>query len=357
MAQSTAAISLADRFRGCLLGGACGDALGGAVEFDSTAAIQRRFGPGGIHEMVEAYGRVGAITDDTQMTLWTAEGLLRAEVRWREKGICHPPSIVAMAYARWMLTQGEQPGFALHYTGWQPDGWLFGVKALHSRRAPGNTCIAGLRRARMGTIDEPANQSKGCGGVMRVAPVGLYVKEPFRLGAEIAAITHGHPSGYLAAGFLAALISRVAHGEQLDRAIRATKEELRGWQGHAETLAAVEAAERLAETQPQPTPAAIETLGGGWTGEEALAIALYCALTAASFEASIVAAVNHSGDSDSTGSICGNILGALWGIAVVPPRWLETLELRETIERIARDLLPPEEGGPDELRLEDYPGY
>jgi ADP-ribosyl-[dinitrogen reductase] hydrolase len=72
-----------DRIRGCLLGGAVGDALGAPVEFMSTDEIRAAFGPDGIEEFAFAYGRRGAVTDDTQMTLFTAEGLIRAEVRLR----------------------------------------------------------------------------------------------------------------------------------------------------------------------------------------------------------------------------------------------------------------------------------
>jgi ADP-ribosylglycohydrolase len=100
----------ADSIRGCLLGGAVGDALGAPVEFDAMERIRERFGPAGITELAEAYGRRGAITDDTQMTLFTAEGLIRAYVRGVTKGICHAPTVVDHAYARWLIThRGHRP--------------------------------------------------------------------------------------------------------------------------------------------------------------------------------------------------------------------------------------------------------
>jgi ADP-ribosylglycohydrolase len=110
------------------------------------------------------------ITDDTQMTLFTAEGLLRAESRGREKGICHIPSVVYNAYIRWLHTQGypKNKDHDLIY-----DGWLIGEKELYARRGPGNTCLSALLSGKMGTMERPINNSKGCGGVMRVAPVGL----------------------------------------------------------------------------------------------------------------------------------------------------------------------------------------
>jgi len=94
----------AARIKACLLGGAIGDALGAPVEFDDLAKIRARFGPEGVTDFVPAYGREGAITDDTQMTLFTAEGVLRAHVRGVERGICHPPSVIHHAYLRWLLT-------------------------------------------------------------------------------------------------------------------------------------------------------------------------------------------------------------------------------------------------------------
>ena len=73
----------------------------------SLSAIRAKFGPAGITDLAPAYGRVGAITDDTQMALFTAEGLLRADARWRGRGICHVPSVVRHAYLRWLHTQAE----------------------------------------------------------------------------------------------------------------------------------------------------------------------------------------------------------------------------------------------------------
>jgi len=205
----------------------------------------------------------------------------------------------------------------------------------------------------MGTMENPINNSKGCGGVMRVAPVGLFsakadgcatqkkkLESIFRLGCETAAITHGHPSGYLPAGCLAAIIADIIAGEDIKGAIKHTLPILKKYQGHEETLAAINLAVALwKDKKNKPSPETIEKMGGGWVGEEALAISLYCALVAeGDFEKGICLAVNHNGDSDSTGSITGNILGAKLGLSVIPSNWLRELELKDVIEEIARDL-------------------
>ena len=89
-------------------------------------------------------------------------------------------------------------------------------------------------------------------------------------------------------------------------------------------------------------------LGEGWTGDEALAIAACCALVAPTLAAGLLAAVNHSGDSDSTGSITGNLLGAVHGPDAIPEDWLDCLEGRSLVEQVAADfatelLDPPRE--------------
>lgn len=332
-------IATSDRITGGLLGGAVGDALGAAVEFISLTAIIEFFGPEGITDMAHAHGRIGALTDDTQMTLFTAEGVIRDRHRQLDGGEFDRVRIMHRAYLRWLETQ-DHPGSHSGFGAPLNPGWLGGLKELNSRRAPGNTCLKGLVNANNRGIGKPINNSKGCGGVMRVAPVGLAMRDPqdaFLYGCEAAAITHSHSTGYLASGFLACVICRILGGDPLTRAIDDSLSTLRGWDDHAETELAVLDAVRLAG-RGAPHAELVEVLGGGWIAEEALAIGLYCALAAESLEAALILAVNHGGDSDSTGSIAGNITGALSGAAAIPVRWLERLELRGAIETIAADL-------------------
>jgi ADP-ribosyl-[dinitrogen reductase] hydrolase len=333
--MASQAVPLKEQIAGCLLGGAVGDALGAPVEFLTLAEIRRQFGTQGVRDYVPAYGRAGAITDDTQMSLFTAEGLLRF-ARRNEPG--DVVTCVYRAYQRWYVTQGGQPRGDLGAS-----GGLIAVPALHSRRAPGSTCLSALAGGVMGTPAHPLNTSKGCGGVMRAAPVGLLGhqgvggRDPFRLGCEIAAATHGHPSGYLSAGFLAHVIAAIVSGEPLPPAIEGALTVLATYPGHEECRRAVERAIALARSAP-PIPESVEQLGGGWVGEEALAIALFCALVANGFEDGVLLAVNHSGDSDSTGAIAGNILGAMLGTGAIPPRWLAALELRDELRQVGDQL-------------------
>ncbi|MET8680640.1 ADP-ribosylglycohydrolase family protein [Streptomyces sp. NPDC004647] len=333
------------RVRGCLLGGAIGDALGAGIEFDSLEKIRKEYGQEGVTDYVPAYGRRGAVTDDTQMTLFTVDGLIRAQVR-RDTGAWHPPTDIHRAYRRWASTQSD----------WGPDerreedGWLARQEWLYARREPGRACLTGLGDDVMGTLDKPKNpDSKGCGAVMRSAPFGLLVGwEPqlvFQLAVECAAQTHGHPTGFLAAGAFAVVVHGLARGDDLDSAVQHALRALTSRPGHEPVTDALRHA-LGAVRQGLPTPDRVESLGEGWTGEEALAIAVYCALVAEDVRHGLLLAVNHSGDSDSTGAICGNLLGAMHGETALPPGWLAELEGRSTILELADDFAMEMTQGP-----------
>lgn len=366
------------RYQGCLLGGAVGDALGAPIEFLSRAEILRRFGPRGLIDMTPAYGKLGAITDDTQMTLFTAEGALRAYVRETLRGLCHVPSVLHRSYLRWLHTQGERlPESEISFL----DGWLIEQKDLFARRSPGRTCIESLRDT--SEIGKPAqNNSKGCGGIMRIAPIGMIFhaltqsnpdarsenfQHAFDLGCDAAALTHGHPTGFLAAGVMAALVFDLLDGSDLLSAIDHAIPLLKARQFHEETLAALEKARSLYFSGAAPSDA-IQQLGGGWVAEEALAIGVYSALKATNFEDGVTMAVNHDGDSDSTGLIAGHLLGAMLGLSQIPARWLAPLELRGVIEEMADDLATAgswclgdmydsETNAEEEYYFRRYPGF
>ncbi|MGE5619727.1 MAG: ADP-ribosylglycohydrolase family protein [Sphingomonadaceae bacterium] len=318
-----------DRVEGMIVGGAVGDALGAPIEFLNIARIRELYGPTGISDMAQtySYGTVGSITDDTQMTLFTLEGILFAG----EPAEVLPE--IRDAYKRWYKGQMGEP-----YKG---ASTLMDEPAFTSRRVPGTTCLSALAAGGWGRTSKPINDSAGCGGVMRVAPcavLGPWGHDVFAIAAEAAAITHGHPRGYLPAGFLALLLSRILERDTLLQAINTACEELERWPNHEETLGKVERAIRFWKQPGAPTPSKVEELGGGWVGDEALAIALYAALTAQSFRDGVLVAVNHSGDSDSTGSIAGQILGAYHGLYAIPDTWRNKVEAIETIGDLAFQL-------------------
>jgi ADP-ribosylglycohydrolase len=345
-------MELSDRFRGCLLGGAIGDALGYPVEFLSRRQIMSLYGTAGLTDLiVDGESGKALISDDTQMTLFTANAfqLWKSTVDSIDFGSLSGtmPNITQSlykAYQRWYYTQSGD----IRHRSWLDitiaegrDDFIMEQKELFAQRAPGNTCLSALRIG-MGTMEKPLNNSKGCGGIMRVAPIGLYYKddpvEAFRIGCKAAAITHGHPSGYLAAGAFAMLIALIAGGRSLSDSLDEVLDELETRSGGDETAQALTEAQLMA-VSGLPAEKAIAALGEGWVAEEALAIAVYRALGCTDFESALIMSVNHDGDSDSTGAICGNIMGCLLGKYAIPVEWCKKVELSDFVVRMSMSLL------------------
>ncbi len=345
-------VELLDRIRGSLLGGAAGDALGYAVEFITEEMIRDIYGPGGIRHYALEGGKA-RISDDTQMTLFTAEGIIMGWNRAVAGGMAADmETYVYDAYMNWLCTQGyDKEGM------WRQFSYLMQCPELFSLRAPGGTCLGALLSGRMGSLQEPANYSKGCGGVMRIAPAGFVgafgrryddapEDAPLWQAAKIAAITHGHPLGYIPAAMGAEMIRLMTleNGMALEAIALSALEKtqrLLGRGAEQEMQLFYELMGRAIDMSRQDLEdvQAIHSLGGGWVAEEALAIALYCVLKYQDdFSACIRAAVNHDGDSDSTGAIAGNLLGAWLGAGTIDDEWLAPLEARDAIETMARQL-------------------
>jgi ADP-ribosylglycohydrolase len=318
-------------------GGAIGDALGYPVEFLSTMRIKKNYGEEGIRSLKINNG-VACFSDDTQMTLFTAEGLLKA----KERGVTLKKSIY-LSYLDWLKTQYEVSPVS--------DKGLLSVATLYDRRAPGITCLSALNSGLEGGISQSINDSKGCGGVMRTAPVALfcYARGANALGAdelaaEAAAITHSHVLGHLPSYALNHILYEILGGADLsdaiNRAIEATETRYACDEGAALGISKMRIATMLAEHPTASDDAAISMLGEGWVAEEALAISIYCALKHKdNFLDAIIAAVNHDGDSDSTGAITGNIIGAYLGYKAIPMELSDPIEAKDVILEISDALL------------------
>ena len=358
-----------DKALGCIVGGAAGDALGYPVEFHSSfEQIRLEYGPAGITRFKFHPDGTAHFSDDTQMTLFTASGLLQAGTELNLRHFGNDRSwqyYVANSYIDWYWTQQEGKQYKKHTS------WLFEIPQLHSRRGPGLTCLGSLYDITRGI--DPNNDSKGCGGIMRVAPIAIctdlreLTTQSFRymLAGKSADITHNAPLGFIPAAFQVMLLDRITgtsgelNLEQLVlecmRDIPAVQLDYDSTKGtYANFPEAIGELERLVNLALELSKkkgddvSNIERIGGGWTGETALAIALYCALKYTdSFEDAIVAAVNHSGDSDSTGAICGNIMGLIHGYDAIPQYYKNNLELLPVLKEVATDLYTGSAGTDD----------
>ena len=358
-----------DRIRGSMMAGAAGDALGYTVEFMSRRSTIAQYGSKGITKFDLSSDGKALVSDDTQMTLFTACGMLMGVTRGYMRGIGgQPEKYVDGAYLDWYYTQTGRKKKMLtddfHYT------WLRNLPELAHRRAPGNTCLSACESLLQGK--EVQNHSKGCGGIMRVAPMALLmagywsrdksfynVQQMDEAGAEVAAVTHKHPLAFLPSAMLTHLIYRVIRMEEneikaniadialetinvLDNIYKGEYEEDKHFLANLTRMAVKLAANSKSDAEN------IRMLGEGWTGDEAWAIALYCVVRhIGSIEDAIIAAVNHDGDSDSTGAVCGNIMGAIYGYEAMKHKRLfcpqdkeleQTLELSNIILTLADDL-------------------
>ena len=329
------------KFHGCLIGGAVGDALGYTVEFQNERTIFDKYGPDGITEYDLSRGIPEAIiSDDTQMTLFTANGLL---LDTAENDVV---SNIANCYKDWYQTQ-----FVTCDAAKGQYAWLMNVPGLFARRAPGHTCLEAIEQGANGTIERPINDSKGCGGLMRVAPIGLDysgsalpIAESDMLGAKAAAITHGHDLGYIPAAALVHIIRMIVENEGMplkeivQDSILAMNDMFPDAEHICDFIGLMQKAVTLAESNLDDLDG-IHELGSGWVAEETLAIAVFCSLRhERDLERALIAAVNHRGDSDSTGAIAGNILGAHLGYAASDDKWKKNLELSDVILELSGDL-------------------
>ena len=339
-----------DRVRGSIIGGAIGDALGYPVEFIySFEGIQKRYGENGITRLdtyqwwTDTNMGKAVISDDTQMTLFTALGILNA----KEKGMAPVPAI-CNAYIEWLYTQKSMRSKRYN------DCWIGDLPELNVRRAPGYTCVSALESIIKNR--EPMNDSKGCGG-MRIAPIPLYgisknrikdIAALDQLAADVAEITHKHVLGYIPAYVMSHIICCLATDESPTKE-RFSKYVTEAMQKATQKYACLKYYTDILQTlmykaltlacEDIPDNDAIRQIGEGWVAEETLAIAVYCcAKHFDDFEKAMIASVNHGGDSDSTGAVTGNILGAAIGYEAIPEHLKADLQLHDVILHVADDL-------------------
>lgn len=340
---------LQDKCRGSLVGGAVGDALGYPLEFMSNFNIFTIFGKDGKRDYVISGSGFAEFSDDTQMSLFTAEGILSAmSVEMRDEAKLH--ASLRRGYEHWYATQTR-------VTHPLSDSWLTYIKALWSQRAPGMTCMEAMYQISYGDGSPVENNSKGCGGVMRVAPIGIFsaahpktldLEQAGCLAGYAADITHKHPLSTYSSMALAMIVAECITQENIDRdrfksividrVFKLLGVRFKGDDYLADLFNLILKAMWYATSKESDTYS-IRQLGEGWVAEETLAIAIFSVMRYINdFEKCICCAVNHDGDSDSTGAVAGNIIGAILGYNAIPEKYLTNLELHDILVSVADDL-------------------
>lgn len=313
-----------DQLAGCLLGGALGDALGYPVEFEKVSQMSQD------HDFDKIVDKL-IVSDDTQMTLFTANALLLDGNLRINTWNC---------YQDWLETQFKQGKSELSH---RPISWLMEYPEMYASREPGRTCLMTLMRGIPGDLNEPINQSKGCGALMRVAPLAFIDREDLYLVAiENSALTHGHQMSHIASAALVSLLRYISEGETLCDSVSLMRQDIkRIFMGSLEVKVFDDLLQQaiLASEKDFDDMEIISRLGDGWVAEETLAIALYCSLKYSNdLKKALRVAVFHDGDSDSTGSVTGQILGTLLGAKKLPQEEIKRLDLLEPLMKMIERL-------------------
>ena len=298
--------SLEDRYLGCLIGLACGDALGGPVEFASREQMDQRY-PDGLREFIGGgwlHLFPGEITDDTQMSLDVARSLCE-----------HPDGDMADLANRFLAWRNSDP------------------------KDIGNTTRDALDRLANGVSwDEAGEQthqhrgardSAGNGAIMRCAPVAMRFRgQPERLrdvSIDVSRITHANPLCTWASVAVNRAISALLDAEPVSATITASVEGIEP--------PVIRAASELAQTGERD-----QIRSGGYV-LDTLTASYRSLLQTDSFEEAVVTAVGLGGDTDTTGAVAGALAGAHYGYEAIPPRWRDTVQYRDELAALARRLL------------------
>ena len=293
----------ANRAEGCLLGLACGDALGGAVEFRTRADVARSF-PGGVREITGGGPHsleLGEITDDTHMAIAIARA-------------CDANGIdldrVAANFLTWYRGGPKDIGNATRQ-----------ALRLLDTGVPWSEAAERLQReSTMGTA--------GNGTVMRCAPVAVRFRSDrarlIQASIDTARMTHADPRATWGAVALNQAIVHLLNGgslgDVLGAAVKGIKEQ------------------KVVKAIDQVPTLEYQSLRSGGFVLDTLATSFWCLLNRPSAEEAIVTAVTLGDDADTTGAVTGALAGAAWGAAAMPARWLAVLQVRDEVRELARSL-------------------
>ena len=322
------------------MGGAFGDAFGFPVEYLKLSEIVERYGRRGIEKPEAGPNGRAIVSDDTQLTLFTMDGLTTGMVRVRMHRTDSPAEVyIDRAYLDWYATQHPRMPYSRPFTA------IYSDRRLRAQRAPGRTCMSSLAVqfqnpkdprdefdvGQRGTIEKPISTGKTCGALMRTAPIGLMLNgDNYNVQADsvaavasrAAAITHGAVMGWLPAALFAEIISRETYRRPADptlerlmnNALYQIELQFRGTKDLELFIALIEKAIRLGCDRTQKVGACLKELGDGWNADSAIANAIFLSLRFENnYYRAMHAAVNRTGDSDTVGSVTGNILGAWLG--------------------------------------------
>lgn len=309
------AANILDRFRGCLLGVAVGDALGMPVEGYTAYEIESKFGP--VRDMMPAPEghfhsglAAGQFTDDTEETLLLAESMIESSGFSAERFSDKLRSWGSL----WTLDENLNRGIGF------------------TTRSSVENMLAGTSWQESG-LDIPT-----CGSAMRAAPIGLLYHCDLSVVARYAELqsipTHCGPAARAGSIAVAVGVALCLQGFPKEMVLKTAADLAK--KTDSEFADRLLWAGSLLGLGLEPSEA-LKAIGNSPIVSETVPAAFYCYMKFQPEEA-LIAAASGGGDTDSIASIAGSLLGASFGTAWIPERWLLCLENRERIERAALDL-------------------
>lgn len=323
-----------------MFAGAVGDALGANLEPFDTRTVHEFFDVDR-PDYIEGDHPTGAVTDDTQMGLFTAEAVI-----WADRLARPFRHETEAAYLRWHATQTDGP----------PEGrGLVTDPGMRHRRSPDPGCLTACEMVAAGIagdVELAVNDERSAIAVSRVAPVAV-TDHPALYGATAAAVTHGDPTAIAAAAVAARIVGDLLDGTPLAEALYRVvagddNVDLDLWPDAPARLAdaVAEVRDRIGDAVMShhlgAAPSSPETFGTGDTAVECLCIAVSCAALVdrgAHPLRALAESVAHGGASASTGTVCGHLLGAAHGHEWLPSRLVKQLRERGTVAAVTAELV------------------
>ena len=291
-----------ERFLGCLLGLAAGDALGTTVEFKPRGTFKPLTtmtggGPFGLAP--------GQWTDDTSMALCLAASLTGRKT--------FDPTDQMERYSRW-----------------RDEGYFSSTGRCFDIGVTTNAALSRYQYSKNANAGSTDPASAGNGSIMRLAPIPMFYLPDFeaieQYAAQSSLTTHGVPECVDACRLFGRIIGRALMGQSMEEVLFADASTFRG----QERIVALARGDYR-------NKAAAQIRGTGYV-VHSLEAALWCFLQGGDFEQAILMAANLGDDADTTAAVCGQVAGAYYGVRGIPADWLEKLALRETIADLAKQL-------------------
>lgn len=325
-----------------LLGGSIGDAVGAPFKYRDVASIAD-FYPSGLVDKYCAYfsHQGGQISSNSQMTLFTLEGITNALKSVDPSKIDNFDPFIKIAYSNWLLTQGHDNQFCN-----PSESALVRDTKLCSVRQPSQTCVDALSAMHpdIGHLS-PQNAAKGCGALTRMSPIGMLghrlswpTTKTFRLAENCAFLTHNDPVTASACGAYAVLVQYLCDGLCVEDSVSAIMRDFGTLSYHQDAMRPLELARKLALGVIYPEYA-FHSLTNENTATSSLALAVYTTINCESFEKAMYMAIAHNGNSPAVSSIVGTLWVASKGIEGISREFIETNELGDYTFKLAADLV------------------